>query len=130
MAIARNDLGRDGLDSEAHLRCHISFDAGIDVGESADGTGDRAGRDLGAGGIEAGAGAGEFGVGLRQLQPESGGLGVDAVAAADGGGKLVLEGSALEGREHVVNVGEQKIGGAHELHVEAGIEHVGGGHAR
>src|ERR671938_65651 len=28
-----------------------------------------------------------------------------------------------------VEIGDQKVGGAGELHVEAGVEHVGGGHA-
>ena len=54
---------------------------------------------------------------------------MDAVAAADGDGVLVLEGAALERGEQRVDVGEQDVGGAHELHVEAGVEHVGGGHA-
>ncbi len=48
MAVARNDLGRDRLDGEAHLVRHMGFDARIDLRESADRAGDRAGRDLGA----------------------------------------------------------------------------------
>ena len=31
--------------------------------------------------------------------------------------------------EELVDIGEQKIGGANELHVEAGVEHVRGRHA-
>ncbi len=31
--------------------------------------------------------------------------------------------------EHLVDIGDQQVGGAGELHVEAGVEHVGGGHA-
>ena len=33
---------------------------------------------------------------------------------------LVLEGAALQRREERVEIGQQDIGGAHELHVEAG----------
>ena len=54
---------------------------------------------------------------------------MDAVRAADGRRELVLERAALERREQLVDVGDQQVGGAHELHVEAGVEHVGRGHA-
>ena len=71
----------------------------------------------------------EFGIGMRELEPERGRLGMDAVRAADGRRHLVLEGAALERGEQLVDVGDQDVGGAHELHVEAGVEHVGRGHA-
>ena len=37
--------------------------------------------------------------------------------------------AALERGEELVGVGDQDVGGAHELHVEAGVEHVRRGHA-
>ena len=49
--------------------------------------------------------------------------------AADGRRQLVLEGAALERRQQRVDVGDQDVGGARELHGEAGVEHVGAGHA-
>ena len=45
------------------------------------------------------------------------------------GVQLVLEGAALERGEELVDVGDQEVGGAHQLHVEAGVEHVGRRHA-
>ena len=45
------------------------------------------------------------------------------------GRQLVLEGAALQRREQGVDVGDQDVGGAAELHGEAGIEHVRRGHA-
>ena len=54
---------------------------------------------------------------------------MDAVRAADGRRELVLERAALERGQQRVDIGDQEIGGAHELHVEAGVEHVRGGHA-
>ena len=75
------------------------------------------------------AAAREFGIGLRQLEAEGGRLGMDAVAAADGDGVLVLEGAALERGEQAVEVGEEDVAGAGELHREAGVEHVRGRHA-
>ena len=74
-------------------------------------------------------GAVELGIGLRELQAEGRRLGMDAVRAADGRRHLVLEGAALERGQQRVDVGDQDVGGAHELHGEAGVEHVGRGHA-
>jgi YjbE family integral membrane protein len=64
-----------------------------------------------------------------EFEAEAGGLGVDAVAAADGEGGFVLEGAALERGHHRIQPNEQEIGGARELDREAGIEHIGRGHA-
>ena len=75
------------------------------------------------------AGAGKLGVGQRELEPEGGRLGVDAVGAADGRRQLVLEGAALQRGEQRVDVGDQDVGGARKLHGEAGVEHVRARHA-
>ncbi len=48
------------------------------------------------------------------------------MAAADRHRILVLESPRLERGEEPVEIGQQQVGGPHELHVEAGIEHVGG----
>ena len=66
----------------------------------------------------------ELGIGAGQLEAEGGRLGVDAVAAADGQRILVLEGAPLQRRQQRVEIGEQQVGGAHELDGEAGVEHV------
>ena len=54
---------------------------------------------------------------------------MDAVRAADGRGELVFERAAFERGVELFHVGDQEVGGAHELHIEAGVEHVGRGHA-
>ena len=129
VAVARNDLGRDRLDLESHLTRHVGFDPRIDLGKSSDRAGDRAGRDLGACRDQALLGAGKLGIGDGELQPERGRLGMDAVGAADGRREFVFAGAALERFVERLDVGDEKIGGAHQLHVEAGVEHVGRGHA-
>ena len=128
VAVARDNLGRDRLDREPHLLRHIGFDARIDLRESADRAGDRAGRDLAARRPQALAGAGELGIGVGKLEPEGRRLGVDAVRAADGRRELVLARAALKHGVELFDVGDQDVGCANELHVEAGVEHVGGGH--
>ena len=105
------------------------LDARIDVGEGADRAGDRAGRDFLARRDEPRAGAGEFGIGQRELEAEGRRLGVDAVRAADGRRHLVLEGAPLQRREQRVDVGDQNVAGALQLHGKAGVEHVRAGHA-
>ncbi len=107
----------------------MGFDPRIDLGESADRAGDRAGRDLGARRDQALFGAGELGIGDGELEPERGRLGMDAVGAADGRREFVFAGAALERGDERIDVGDQKIGGAHQLHVKAGVEHVGRRHA-
>ena len=106
-----------------------SSTAGRDVGEGADRAGDRAGRDVVARRDQPLAVAGEFGIGLRELEPEGRRLGVDAVAAADGRRQLVLERAALEHLEQRVEIRDQQVGGLLQLHRERGVEHVGAGHA-
>jgi hypothetical protein len=54
---------------------------------------------------------------------------MDAVAAADGDRVLVLEGAFLQGGQQQVEVGQQQVGGPHQLHVQAGVQHVRRGHA-
>jgi hypothetical protein len=54
---------------------------------------------------------------------------MDAVAAADRRGQLMLIGSALDRFEERVEVGEQYVGGLTELDRETGIEHVARRHS-
>ena len=107
----------------------IGLHARIDVGRGAHRPGDRAGRNLGSRLRKTRLGARELGVGLRELEPEGGGLGVDGVAAADRRRELVLEGALLQRCQQLVDIGQQQVGGAHQLDVEAGVEDVGGGEA-
>jgi hypothetical protein len=101
----------------------------IDIGKGADRTRDRAGRNFGPRGDEALAAPAELGIGLGELEAESHRLGLDAVAAADGGGVLVLLGAGLERGEQRVEIGEQDVARPRQLHRKRGVEHVGGGHA-
>ena len=129
VTVPRDDLGGDGFRGEAQSVGHVGFDAGIGVGVGANGAADRTGGDLRPGGEQAGAVAGELGVVAGELDAEGGGLGVYAVAAADGERVLVLDGAALEGGEQVVEIGQQDVGGLGELDGEAGVEHVAARHA-
>ena len=107
----------------------IGFDRRVDIGEGADGARDGAGRDLLARRDQPLAGPVELGIGLRQLDAEGRRLGMDAVRAADGDRVFVLLGAALQRREQGVDIGEEDVGGARELHRERGVEHVRRRHA-
>ncbi len=54
---------------------------------------------------------------------------MNAVRAADGRRLLVLVGAALQRRKQGVDVGDEDVAGALQLHGQAGVEHVGTGHA-
>jgi hypothetical protein len=129
VAVARDDLGRDWLDDQAHHLGHVLFNARIDIGEGADGARDRAGGDLELGHRQALLGALELGVVAGKLEAEGDRFGVDAVAAADADGHLVLERPALQSGQQQVDAFEQQVGGARQLHGEAGVQHVRAGHA-
>lgn len=105
------------------------LDTRVDVGEGADGAGDRARGDFRTSIDEALAVAMHLGIKAGKGQAHGGRLGMNAVAAADAHRILVLEGAGLQCCEYPVHIGEQQVGGAHELDVERGVEHVGGGHA-
>jgi hypothetical protein len=54
---------------------------------------------------------------------------MDAVLRPMVGVFLCSKARVLSAASTLVHVGEQDVGGAHELHVEAGVEHVRGRHA-
>src|SRR5271154_6472074 len=107
----------------------MSFDSRVDVGEGADGAGDRRGRNLLARRDQPRPGARELGIGRSELEAEGGRLGMDAMRAADGRAEFMLEGAALEGSEQRVDVGDEDVARAPELDGEAGVENVRAGHA-
>ena len=127
--VAGNDLAGDRLDAQPELFGDVRLHRRIDAGEGADGSGNGAGGDLEAGHGQALAGAGELGVVAGELEAKGGGLGVDAVAAPDGGGQAVFEGATLKGGEHRLDVFQQQIRGAGELDGQGGVVDVRGGHA-
>ncbi len=126
--VARDDLGRDGLDREAELGGDMLFDFRRHVGEGADRARDCAGRNPVARGGEALAIARELGMGLRELEPEGRRLRVDTVASPDGRREFVLERPTLEHREKLVEVLEEEVRGLFQLHGKRGVEHVAARH--
>ena len=99
------------------------------MGEGAHRAGQLRHRDLRPSRHQPCAVAGKLGIMPGQFQPERGRLGMDAVAAADGQGELVLERPRLQRRQHRVEVRQQQVGRLGELHRQAGVQHVGAGHS-
>src|SRR5262245_46808718 len=99
------------------------------MGKGTDCARDGTGSDLVAGRYEPHAGAHELCIGVSKLEPERGWLCMDAVAAADGQRVLVLESAPFQRGKQSIHIGYEQIGGLHQLNVEAGVEHVRGGHA-
>ena len=105
------------------------FDAGVDIGKGADSTGNRAGGDFGTRRLQAVAATVEFGIGQRQLDAECGGFGMDSVRTANRRRHFMLESPPFDGCQQGIEIGQHQIGGAHQLHIEAGVEHIRRGHA-
>jgi hypothetical protein len=129
MPIARNDLRRDRLDGKAERLRNMRFDAWIDLREGAHCTGNGAGRHFAARANEALPGPKKLCISIGELQAKGGGLRMDAMGAADGRRKFMLESAPLKHLQEPIDIAEQEIGGAHELNVETGVEHVRGGHS-
>src|SRR4029453_4019720 len=89
VAVALDDLRRDGRGLETKLAAPLGFDVGLDVGEVPDGARELADRDRRARAPQAFNIAAGFGVPDRDLEAEARRLGVDAVGAADRQGVLV-----------------------------------------
>ena len=81
-----------------------------------------------AGGLEAAPVAVHLGVPGGELEAEGDRLGVDAVGAPHADRVLVFVGAGLDRGEDLVEVGQQFVGCLGELHREAGVEDVRGGH--
>ena len=130
MAVARDDLGRDRLGLKAHGplqhvlqrlgRCWRRCRRRREMAQVA--TSSRAARRRVLAAVE-------LCIGFGHLQAEGHRLGMNAMGATDADGVLVFEGAALGGSEQGVEIGQQKIGCFGQLDVEAGVEHVRGGHA-
>src|SRR5262245_31894864 len=82
------------------------------------------GRALGPARDQPGAVAGEGSVVAGQLDAERRGLGMDAVAAADGRRVLVLQRALLQRGQQPVDVSDQDVGRLGELHRKAGVQDI------
>jgi hypothetical protein len=105
------------------------LDAGIDIGEGADRAGNRAGGDIGARCQQPRLVAREFGIGLGQLDPNVTGSAWMPWLRPIVGVSLCSKARRFSTLEQLVDVGKQDVDGARKLHREAGVEHVGRGHA-
>src|ERR1700678_1140384 len=99
------------------------------VTEGADGSRELADAEVFGGGVEAGEVALHLGVPEEELEAEGGGLGVDAVGAADDGSVLELDGALFEGVGEGDDAGADDGGGFFELEGLRGVDYVGAGEA-
>ena len=128
--VARNHLGRDRLGHEAEAGGDDGFHPRVDIGEGADRPRQGAGGDLRARGLEPGAVPLKLGMMAGELEPESRGLGVDAVAAADAGRQPVLDGPAPEGGQEGIQIRQEQVGGLAKLERQRRIQEVRRGEAQ
>ena len=101
----------------------------IDVRKCADSARNGASGNLHPGGHKPFSVACHLRMGLCKLQTERRRLGMNAVAASDADSVLVLVRSDFESGKQCVEIVDQNIRRTHELNIEAGVEHIGRGHA-
>jgi hypothetical protein len=128
VAVARDDLGGDGLAGEAELVERLGLDLRIEVAVDPDGAGDLADRDGVRGARDALGGARDLGVPAREREPGGDRLGVDTVRAADHRRPRVLAGAPGERRFELADRIEDLLERAAGLDRERGVEHVGRRH--
>ena len=109
MAVAGDDLGADRLGDQAQHLTYMLFDRRIDIGKGANRARDCAGANFLPRGDQAGAATVHLGVEAGKGQTHGGGLGMNAVAAADADGVFMLKGPGLECRQNPVHRFQQQI---------------------
>ena len=129
MAVARDDLRGDRLDSEAELFRDMGLDAGIDRREGSHGPRYRTGGDFLARRLDSPPGTAELRMVACELETEGGRLRMDAVAAARAQRAGMLAGAPREHLEQAIGILDQQVRGLSQLNGKGGIEHVRGGHA-
>ena len=98
----------------------------VDVAERADRAAELADRHSVAGGAQAAAVAVHLQGPQRDLGAERGGLGVDAVGAADHHRVAVLAGQAHQGGQQPVRGLQQQVAGVAQHPAPGGVHHIGG----
>lgn len=129
MAIALQHLRGDVRGPEAELSADRLFMLGLEMAEGSDGAGEFADAEIFGGGVEAREVALHLSVPEEELQAEGGGLGVDAVGAADDGGVLELDRAALEDVREGDDAGADDGRCLADLQGLGGVDDVGGGEA-
>src|SRR5262249_44989189 len=130
MAVTRNDLRRNRLYREPHGFRYMSFDARVDLRKCPHRPGDGASCDLFTCSDKALKSARKFRVGVSQFEAKCGRFGMNAMRASNGGRQLVFKGAPFECSKQFVDISNEDVCGPYELHVEAGIQHIGRGHTR
>ena len=129
VTVARDHLGADRFGAQAQLFADMVFDGGVDIGKGADRAGNGTGGDFPAGLFQAVLVAVHFRIKARKGQAHCRGFGVNAVAAAHTYGHFVFQRALFQRRQQGIHIGQQYVGGAHQLHVQAGVKHIRRGHA-
>ncbi len=126
VAIARDDLGRGGLDVEPEALEGDRLDARVDVPVGADGAGELAHGDAAQGIGEPLPVAVELEPPAEQLESERRRLGVHAVRATHARRVAVLLGTDADDVERAVDAGEQQLARLAQDEGQRGVDDVGG----
>ncbi len=129
MAVALDDLGRDGGGIQSQPAADISLHLRIDKGEGPDGTRYLSRAHRFPGPNQALPVAGHLRIPERHFQAEGNGLRMNPVGTADHDGILVFIGLALQDLQKLLQVLDQDIRRLLQQHRQGGIQDIGGRHS-
>ena len=129
VAVAGNDLGRNGFGGQAQFFRDVLFDTRVNRRKSADRARNRASGNFFARQLQAVLVAFEFGVKAQHFQPERRRFCVNAVTAPDAKREFVFFGAFFQRRQQPVHVFEQNVDGLSQAHVERRVQNVRRRHA-
>ena len=128
--VALHHLGGDGGGAQAQFPADISLDPRRQVRAGAHRAGDFAHRRDLPRPLQPRQGAPELIVHQRELEAEGGRLGMNAVAAADAGGELMLLRAPRDARPNRPHIRHQQVRALRHLHGVGGVAHVAAGQAK
>ena len=126
MAIARDNLGRCGLDVEAKQCEHALLHEWVDVAVGTNGTRQLANADPIGGSSQTRVRTVEFEDPTQQLEPERCGLGVHAVCATHAGRGAVLERTCQDGGAGELDAAEQLRSSVAQLQRKTRVDNIRG----
>ena len=116
MPVARDHLGRNRFNFETHFFGDMCFDKWINMRKCPDSARNGTGCHFTAGRNKPLATAAEFSVKAGKFQPKRCRFSMNAMAAANGGGALMLLRPFLQTGKQTVEPGQHQITGAAQLH--------------
>ena len=129
MAVTRDDLRADRLRLQPQLGADVLLDRRVDIGKRSDRTADGTRRDFRARCLQPFQVARHFRVKPRKGQAHRRRFRMNAMRSPDPNRVFMFDGPTFQRLQQCLDIRDQQIGGAHQLHIEGGVQNVRRCHA-